>query len=353
VTKYVSISEGAMNKRNNPERLEDMAHREVCKMVRKVGVKWTRRLRSAAATSRNSWLEEIKSVEEECVLVRHVIASLTVPFVSEFIVVYAVQEFTKIIASYNNHIGGALITRFYDREINEDICSNMLKSVLLPCVSKCSISNTQSDFVQALVIKLLYVIPNIKALILPPVQRLNYMQLLLERIQILTQLQEFRFHIGCTTEILIELSIFCRQLKHLSIQDSRLVDDFCIGHLLRLKQLVSLNVANTSISNNGYRNLLLCLPEVQNINWVSPIDTVLGSLTVYFPSVMKFVGTLSAAEILVWKCPNITELEVLYPTEDISDLAALRNVLFPFSIVPTLVLQLVLSLGVWVQILQI
>jgi hypothetical protein len=79
-----------------------MANQKVCKMVREAGVKWTRRLRSAAATSRNSWLQEIKSVEEECVLVRHVITSLPVPFVSDVIVVYAVQEFAKLIASYHH-----------------------------------------------------------------------------------------------------------------------------------------------------------------------------------------------------------------------------------------------------------
>jgi hypothetical protein len=322
----VFISEGAMNKRNNPERLQDMARREVCKMVRKVGVKWIRRLQSAAVRGRNSWLQEIKCIEEECVLVRHVIASLPVPFVSELIVAYAVQEFTKIIGSYSNHIVGALTTRINDRQISEEVCSNMLKSVLLPCVYKCSISNVQSDFVQALLIKLLYVIPNIKSLILPPVQRLSYKQLLVERIHILTHLQEFRFHVGCTTDILVALSKFCPQMKRMSLQDSRLVDDFCVEHLLRLKQLCSLNIADTSISSNGYRTLLLCLPEVQNITWFSPIDTVLGNLAVHFPSVMNFVGTVSAASILVWKCPNITELELISPTDDISDLAQLRNV---------------------------
>ncbi|PNF33416.1 hypothetical protein B7P43_G03364 [Cryptotermes secundus] len=314
-----------MNKRNNPESLVDTALARACQMVRRAGVNWTRRLRSAAVTGRSSWLQEIESVEEECVLVRAHLASLTVSLVSEVIIVYALREFTKIIASYNDHISGALRVRFLAREINEDVCSNMLKSVLLPCVSKCSISNMQSNFIQTLVIKLLYVIPNIKALILPSAHP-SYLQLLVERIQILTHLQEFRFHIGCTTEILIELSRFCRHMKHLSVQESRLVDDYCVEHLLKLTQLCGLNVAATSISNIGYRKLLLCLPEIENITWFSPIDTVLGNLRVYFPSVMKFVGTVSHASIIFWKCPNIKELELLSPAQAISDLAGLRNV---------------------------
>jgi hypothetical protein len=110
----------------------------------------------------------------------------------------------------------------------------MLKAVRLPCMSTCDMGITESEFVQELLIKLPYAIPNIKALILPPLKRLNYMQLFVERIQILTQLQEFRFHVGCTTEIIIELSKYCPHMKNLSVRFSICVDDVCVEHLLKL-----------------------------------------------------------------------------------------------------------------------
>jgi hypothetical protein len=117
-------------------------------------------------------------------------------------------------------------------------------------------------------------------------------------------------------------------MKHLSVQGSKCVDDVCVEPLLGLKKLCSLNVAGTSISANGYRKLLLCLPKLRNVAWLNPIDAVIRNLTVSFPLVMTFVGTVSAAGMLVRKCPNIRNLELLSPVDDISELADLRDVYF-------------------------
>jgi hypothetical protein len=326
VSNNLSISESAMTKRNDPSSLQDMAHRKVCKMLRESGVKWALRIHSAAVMGRESWLREIKSVEEECVLVRHKITSLPMPLVRDGIALYAVQEFAKLIAAYNNANGRPLLTRIFDREIYEEVYGNMLKAVLLPCISECDIGIADSDFVQELLIKLLYVIPNITSLNLPPVQRPSYMQLLVERIQILTHLQEFHFHTGCTTEIIVELSKYCPQMKKLSVQDSRRVDNKCVEHLLKLRHLLSLNVAETSVSTNSYTALLSGLPQIQEVTWFRPIDPVLRNLTVCLPSVTVFVGTISDAELLVQKCPNITKLLLYFPTQDFSDVGKLRNV---------------------------
>jgi ribosomal protein L33 len=324
---YTSVSAlGAMNKRNDPERLEDTSHCQACMMVSRVGTKWTSRLHLANAMGQNSWYREVGRVKEECVLLRHKLSSLPVPFMLEFIVTFAFGEFAEIIASHENNIDDSLITMLYDRQSYEDICANILKSVLLPCMSTCNVGITDCDFVQELLIKLLYVIPNIKALFLPAVQSPSYLQLLMERIQILTYLQEFGFHDGCNTEILIEISKYCPHMKIISVQHSRGVDDFCVQHLLKFRQLVSLNIADTSVSDNSYGTLLLGLTQVQDITWFDPVDLVLGNQIECLPLVRKFVGTVSAAGLLVRKCPNVMQLELLSPTEDISDLGELRHV---------------------------
>jgi hypothetical protein len=303
-----------------------MAYPKINKMVREAGVNLTRRLHSAAVTSRNCWLQEIKSVEKECVLLRQIMASLPLPIVSMYINRYAIREFTNIIASYDYDNGRPLITRICDRQVHRDICLNILKTVIFPCISTCDVSEVESKFVQELLIELLYIIPNVEVLILPEAQSLNYMKLLVERIQLLIHLQEFRFHVGCTTQILIELSKYCPHLKIISVKDSRRVNDKCVRHLLKLRRLLSLNIADTSVSGNSYAALLSGLPEIQDVIWFRPIDPVLRNLRAPLPSVTKFTGKLSDAELLLRKCPNITELKLLFFTEGISDLGELRNV---------------------------
>jgi Leucine-rich repeat (LRR) protein len=248
------------------------------------------------------------------------------PLVLEVIVLYAVKEFTEIISSYDKNILDSLIAKVYDRRSYNDVCTNILKSVLLPCISTCNVANIASDSIQGILIKLLYVIPNIKSLILPSVQRPGYLPLLVERIQILKNLQEFGFHVGCTTEILKELSKYCPRLQKLSVQHSKSVDDFCIEHLLTFTQLVSLDISDTSVSTNGYRELLLGLTQVQNITWFDPIEPVLIRRIECLPSVRIFAGTLLGGTLLVRKCPNITKLTLISLTSDISGLAELRNV---------------------------
>jgi hypothetical protein len=326
LTNIFCISEGVMIRRKQPPSLEDTLHEKVCKMVRETGVKWTRRLRSALVTSRNTWLQAIKSVEEECLLVRENIAFLPVPFVSDLIVLYAVQEFAKLITLYHHYNRRYLITRNFERKIHEDICGNMLKAVLLPCISKCDIGIANSDFVKELLIKMLYVIPNIKTLILPALYHANYIQLFLQRIQILSELQEFQFHVGCTAEVIIELSKYCSGMKKISVQYSRRVDDQCVEHLLKLRHLLSLNIAETSISTNSYATLLLGLPEIRDVTWFRPVDPILRKVTVCLPSVTVFVGRISDATLLVQKCPNIRQLVLRSFSEDISDLGGLRHV---------------------------
>jgi hypothetical protein len=323
---HLSVSEGNMNRRKEPPRLQDMVYQKICKILREVGVKWTRRLHAAAVIGRSRWLQEIKSVERECVQVRHRLASLPLPIVSHHIFGDAAGQFKNIIESYHINSGRPIICRIWDRQVHQDICANMLKAVLLPCNSICNVGKADSEFMQELIIQLLFVIPNIKVLTMPSVQRLNYMQLFVEMIQILTHLAQFSFHVGCTNEIIIELSKYCPQLENISVQHSKRVDDGCVEHLLQLRNLISLNVASTSISTNGYKAILSSFPQIQDVSWFAQVDPVLRNLTECLPSVRRFVGNVSDALLLVQKCPNITQLLLFSLTEDISDLGELRNV---------------------------
>jgi hypothetical protein len=315
-----------MNRRKALTRLKDLGYPKMNKMVREAGIKWTRRLHSAAIMGRNSWLQEIRSVEGECVLVREILASLPMCIISEYIIDYGIREFANIIASYDCDSGRPLISRICDRKIHQDICLNILKTVVFPCISTYDVSKVASEFVQELLIKLLYIIPNVQVLILPKSERLKYMQLLVTRIQVLVHLQEFHFNVGCTTEILIKLSKYCPRLTTISVRGSKRVNDKCVRYILRLRSLLVLNIATTSVSANSYTQILSGLPEIRNVIWSSPLDPVLSNLREPLPSVKTFTGNISDAGLLVHNCPNITELTLLSITEDISGLGALRSV---------------------------
>ncbi|XP_033607402.1 uncharacterized protein LOC111864639 isoform X2 [Cryptotermes secundus] len=315
-----------MNRRKAPTGLRDVAYSRINEMVREAGVKWTRRLRSAAVTSRRIWLQEIESVVEECILVRAQLASLPLILVTEYINGYGIGEFTKIIASYDCDNGRPRIARIFERRVHQDTCLNILKTVMFPCITTCDVSKMDSKFVQKLFINLLYVIPNVEVLILPRARHLNYTQLLLRRIMLLSRLREFHFHLGCTREIIIQLSEHCPRLNNLSVKDSKRVNDKCVRHLLKLRGLLILEITGTSVSSNGYEGILSGLPEIQNVLWYPPIDPILRSLEAPLHSVKTFTGNTSDAQLLVQKCPNLTELTLITIPEETSDLGALRSV---------------------------
>jgi hypothetical protein len=104
------------------------------------------------------------------------------------------------------------------------------------------------------------------------------------------------------------------------------VDDSCVEYLLRFRLLIFLNIAETSISTNGYATLLSGLPQLEDITCFYPFDLVLRHLRISIPSVRKFIGTISAGRSLVQMCPNIRELVLLSLSSDPSDLSELAMV---------------------------
>jgi hypothetical protein len=178
---------------------------------------------------------------------------------------------------------------------------------------------------RGLLIELLYVVPHIRVLILPP-EIVPYMKMLRERIHILTGLEEFVFHFGCSSAILIQLSKNCPLLKKISVESSKYVNNTCVNHLLNLRSLISLNIAYTLITTNGYAQLLSGLPKLQNICCYYPINPILRNVSVSLPSVNIFTGTVTTTRLLVQKCQNIRQLSIVGIVGDLSGLGELKNV---------------------------
>jgi hypothetical protein len=110
-------------------------------------------------------------------------------------------------------------------------------------------------------------------------------------------------------------------MQKISVQYSTSVDDSCLEHLLKLRSLISLNIAETLISTNGYAILLSGLPQLEDITCFYPFDHIIRDLPGSLPSVRKFMGIITEGTSLVQKCPNITELILISMVNDPSDLA--------------------------------
>jgi hypothetical protein len=323
---YTHVAEGVMNRRKQPPALKVMAYQRISKMVHDLGVAWTRRLYSAAVAGRKSWLQEMASVKAEVVLVRQTLSSLPLSDVTLLVTRYLVKDMTKTIASYDKHNGRPVITRIFDRHVHHKICANILKSVLFPCIRVCNLQQVGSEFVQKLLIKLLYFFPYIDILVLPETMNLKCIRPLLRSIELMNNLQEFYFYVGCTRAIIIQLSQFCPQLKIFCVQNSKHVGDKCVKHLLKFRQLRVLNVGGTSVSSHGYTTLLSALPQVQNIGWIDQVDPILSHIPAGLPSVTTFLGNISDAGLLVQKCPNINDLTLFEIAVDVSGLRELECV---------------------------
>jgi hypothetical protein len=281
------------------------------------------RLYSAAFADRDIFLYEIESVKGHCVQMRQHLLSLPVPCMSELIASHAVQDFAEIIAYYCKDNGRPIRTKIFDRKTHHDICENMLKAVLLPCLSVLNVGCVKSNFVQGLLIGLLHFVANIKTLIMPPVQNPRHIKVFVKKIKILSYLQTFQFHDSCTTEIIVELSKHCPHLKSISVAYSRGIKSDSVEHLLKFKHLHTLNVAGTLLSLVDYEALISGLPHIRGLFWYNQFDSVLKNV-ICLPSVTTFCGKISDLDLLVQKCPNIKECIIISPTGAISTLGQMR-----------------------------
>jgi hypothetical protein len=72
----------------------------------------------------------------------------------------------------------------------------------------------------------------------------------------LSRLETLYVHFSCIDDVLRAAGKWCRKLKHLDITGSRQVSDRSVEDILKVLYLEELNVAGTSVSENGYTELI-------------------------------------------------------------------------------------------------
>ncbi|GFG34592.1 hypothetical protein Cfor_01923 [Coptotermes formosanus] len=292
--------------------------------VRQTAARWTERLYWAVSLSRKKWLRETQLLEEECGKFRADFLWLgSKP--SEFIN-RAAKEVVQIIDKYDRN-NGLHLTTTADKEIHKHICRCMLEAALFPTITDWHIKNDTSEFTKELMVLLFPCLPNMKCLRVAEDMPSRCSWLLANNIRMLNHLQEFYFPIGCSRHVLIELGKHCKQLKRLSVMSSKHVDDSSVNHLLKLRNLVFLNVDGTHVTPKGYSRLLCNLPKLRNITWANRVDDVLLNITKdEIQTVKSLIGTVRNALTIVLKCPFITHLSLFAVKDNLSDLKELNAV---------------------------
>jgi hypothetical protein len=305
----------------NPEGVLTLRTSHFFHWAQPIAQDWLMRLGFAARQGRGEFFRQVQCVEEECVHQRERCA-----FQGELDAESAECSATELLRIIEN----IYITNFHFDHISDErmslmcVCRSILQALLPPGLTRWDMSCVNSDFMKELMVLSFPSLPSIKCLKLETEAFSSCSWLLLNNIQFLTDLQEFIFPTGCYRQILAELALHWPRITLLDIRSSRNVDDDSVVHLLKLKNLVYLNVVDTSITSKAYVSVLSELPKVENISWTSwstPADEILnGVANDKLSSVKSIMGTLVNATILVEKCRHISKLSLLNTNCDLSEL---------------------------------
>lgn len=283
------------------------------------------RLHWAANHSREKWLQETQLLEENCEKFREDL--LWLGSHPNKLINRVVKEVMQIVNTYDRN-NDSYLTTTADREIHHHVCRYMLEAVLLPGMTDWFIKNDMTEFMKELVVLLFPSIPNIRRLWVGQDMPSRCSWLLANNIRMLKHLQEFYFPIGCSRQMLAELGKHCNQLQRLSVMSSKHVNDSSVIHLLKLTNLVFLNIDGTEITHIGYARILRNLPKLMNITWANRVDDVLLSVTTgELQTVKSLTGTVHNALTVVLKCPFITHLSLFGAKNNLSDLKKLDAVI--------------------------
>jgi hypothetical protein len=279
------------------------------------------RLGCAALQGREEWLRQIQFVEQEC---SHQLERCA--FQGELDAESAECAATELLRMNENCYQSSfrIIHTSDERMSLMCVCRSILQALLPPGLTRLDMTCVNSDFMKELMVLSLPSLPSVKCLKVDTEAFSTCSWLLLNNIQFLTDLQEFVFPTGCYRQILAELAIYWPRITLLDIRSSRNVDDDSVVHLLKLKNLLYLNIADTCITPKSYVTVLSKLPNVKNISWHScstPAEDILKSVTNdRLRSVKSIRGRFLNALILIQKCQFISKLSLIYADYDLSEL---------------------------------
>lgn len=141
----------------------------------------------------------------------------------------------------------------------------------------------------------------------------------LEGVRQMVNLKTFCLNYDCTDNILLALAETCPKLHTLDISSSKCITNDSMNILFRFKNLRNVQLYRTSVSMEGYINLFLRLPYLEDVGRYDEIGRCLEYLE-HYPQhqtfhLKKFTSrfvTTKFLQILAEHCPNIYFVSIFH-----------------------------------------
>lgn len=145
-------------------------------------------------------------------------------------------------------------------------------------------------------------------------------QLLMDGLSGMSHLMHLCLNYDCTDNVLRTLVKNCPRLMSLDITNSKSVGNSSVDILVDLKNLRSVQLYRTSVTLEGYINILLHLPELRDIGRYDELGRCLEYIDDYYPTYGNFMlenfisvqATTKQIQILCDKCPNLKSLTLFH-----------------------------------------
>jgi hypothetical protein len=275
------------------------------------------------------WMDLLHTLPRETVLkesceMQEEISKL-MPWILKLLSPRLAKKFLKLIYTYDSN-SSSRPRNVLDTWTRVTLCKAIFRSVLTRFVQKVDTSFCSYLFIQIILLQNLDSLPGLLDLSIRPsfASHLgDHLGLMSSKIHHLTNLQIFKYPCHCTDEIILQLQLNCPRLKVIEINDSKEVTNASVQHLMELRGLKFLDLCGTQIDDEHYGLILTELPNIANIKSRGNENSILRHITMKsLDTITHLSGSFQDIEVLIQKCPNTTNIELLQNCRDLSRLTA-------------------------------
>jgi hypothetical protein len=244
---------------NQPPTLRDKSMMEFRKNNKTTLTYWILELCAAGNKGLYNYSNEVDSTLIKCEFLNQDVTSLPTHILRD-LVPLLVPDFVTIISSYHKTFLGMKRIRKHAKEIQEDICTEMVKCLLGPSTRRLN-TGTMSSFGLRLIIQAFNKTPNLSHLVCSTAPRTDNGPLAIN-IYKLKNLIKFQYNYRCTDQVIQQLTLHCSKLRVIDVSNSRAVTHVSVKQLLKLKDLCQLDLTGTSVTDRQYGVLKSRFPNI-------------------------------------------------------------------------------------------
>jgi hypothetical protein len=245
------------------------------------------------------------------------------PVVQSMICPQLAYNLADIIRTYYKRMERDLGPTILTEVRHEELCVAMLRCVLTPFLYEHKPEIISNGFKRNLVIKTLDSVPGLKTLSLPRENCTSKAALVARSISYLKLLQVFKYTRDCTDRVVKQLALNCSLLTEVSFLDSQGVTNASVPHILKLKNLIFLNVEGTRIDAPNYGLLVSNLENIADFRIDHRQGDALSHIARETINTIRHVyGIAKDVNMQIQKFPKTTKLQMTPRDVDLSGLTA-------------------------------